>query len=157
MEKLQGKYEVMSSKQQKEDGEEMSQAYYVIKAAQEREELQRKGDDLDAKIRKAEKEVRALERSLEKLGTKNVDYAKSFKRVDDKRAYEERTSLRQKLDRAYDKLKFKRNEEKNIAGDVEVCSPPGGERDGRRASAFQRSPTGRSPLSLTARRPARCG
>jgi hypothetical protein len=29
--------------------------------------------------------------------------------------------LREKLDRAYDKLKFKRNEEKNIAGDIEAA------------------------------------
>uniref|UniRef100_A0A061QV58 Flagella associated protein n=1 Tax=Tetraselmis sp. GSL018 TaxID=582737 RepID=A0A061QV58_9CHLO len=120
VEKLQNKYETMTSKQKQEDGEENSQAYYVIKAAQEREELQRKGDDLDAKIRKAEKEVRALEKSLEKLSTRNSSYAKSFRRIDEQQGYEERTALRQKLDRAYDKLKLKRSEEKNVAGDIEA-------------------------------------
>jgi hypothetical protein len=43
----------------KEEGEERSQAYYVIKAAQEREALQREGDQLDAQIH----QVRATGRS----------------------------------------------------------------------------------------------
>ncbi len=56
IDKLRNRYEIITSPPEGED--QHSQAYYVIKAAQEREELQRNGDDLDAKIRKAEKEIR---------------------------------------------------------------------------------------------------
>merc|ERR1719343_1780213 len=59
---LKSKYENVMNKVKKEDGEEQqSQAHYMIKAAQEKEELQRRGDELDDKIRTAEKQVRALE------------------------------------------------------------------------------------------------
>ena len=55
------------------------QAYYVIKAAQEREELQREGDALDARIQTAEKEVRGLEATLAKLNLVNTDMGRSFR------------------------------------------------------------------------------
>ncbi|TPX48506.1 hypothetical protein SeMB42_g02055 [Synchytrium endobioticum] len=56
------------------EGEPNTQAYYVIKAAQEREELQREGDALDANIRKMEKEVRGLENTLKMLSDHNDAY-----------------------------------------------------------------------------------
>ncbi|KAJ3311127.1 Coiled-coil domain-containing protein 39 [Blyttiomyces sp. JEL0837] len=75
VEKLKRRYEILMTQFAPEEGEEEhSQAYYVIKAAQEREELQREGDELDAKIRKAEKEIKALENTLKLMNDRNEDY-----------------------------------------------------------------------------------
>jgi len=51
------------------------------KAAQEKEELQRKGDQLDADIRKAEKETRALENTVRLLNSRNQTYHRSLARI----------------------------------------------------------------------------
>mmetsp|Transcript_129202 Transcript_129202/g.288806 ORF Transcript_129202/g.288806 Transcript_129202/m.288806 type:complete len:900 (+) Transcript_129202:132-2831(+) len=76
---LKSKYDNVSSKVKKEDGEEQhSQAHYMIKAAQEKEELQRKGDEMDDKIRRAEREIRSLENTLGHLVTRNQKYKESF-------------------------------------------------------------------------------
>ncbi|OQR84784.1 flagella associated protein [Achlya hypogyna] len=84
--KLQAKFETLCKTSPfgntDQDGQERSQAYFVIKAAQRREELQRQGDDLDDKIRVAEKEVRALTKTLAHLEGRNTEYRKSFHRAD---------------------------------------------------------------------------
>merc|ERR1712054_208673 len=81
---LKMKYEVVVNKTWEDDdgGEGNSQAYYVLKAAQAKEELQRQGDELDDKIRKAEREIRALENTLGHLLMRNQKYKENFKKAD---------------------------------------------------------------------------
>lgn len=59
-----------------------SQSYYIILAAQKREELQRKGDELDTEIRRCEREIRALQTTLDHLNARNTAFRESFQKVD---------------------------------------------------------------------------
>ena len=78
---LAAKYEKSCQKffcPQEEGGEPKSQAYYMIQAAQKREELQRQGDELDQEIRRREREMRALEATLRHVNvreTRNIEQA----------------------------------------------------------------------------------
>lgn len=65
-----------------EGEEEHSAAYYVIAAAQEKEGLQRQGDELDANIRKAEKEIHALENTIKVMNARNSMYRSNFTKVE---------------------------------------------------------------------------
>lgn len=64
------------------DENEKSQVFYMIKIAQEREELQQKGDKLDTEIRKAEKDVKLLYKSLKHLNTGNQQYRTSLHSIE---------------------------------------------------------------------------
>lgn len=81
---LKTKYEILCARMRGSDesGEPRSQAYFILKAAQKREELQREGDELDASIRKAEKEVKALAATLTHLSARNTALREAFHRVD---------------------------------------------------------------------------
>ena len=50
----------------------------MIKAAQEKEELQRFGDELDGKVKKCEKEIKALLNTLDHLKARNKNYRDKF-------------------------------------------------------------------------------
>lgn len=84
LEKVKSKYEMLSKahRSNSDDGEEHSQVYYLIMAAQKREELQREGDKLDANIRKKEKEMRAMEKTLAHLRERNTQFRLSFHKAD---------------------------------------------------------------------------
>jgi len=97
VDKLEKKFKAISP-----EGEVASQAYFVIAAAQKREELQREGDTLDAKIRQATREIRALEETLLNINSLNSQSRSNMHRVDPKskeahelkRLYEELNATR---------------------------------------------------------------
>ena len=99
--------------------ERKSPAYYVVLRAQEREELQKEGDQLDGKIQKAEKEIRALENTLAKLNAKNDNLRSSFHNPDSSSADAgARMELEAKLERLLDKRRTKKAQVDSLAGDV---------------------------------------
>ncbi|CBZ55780.1 hypothetical protein NCLIV_062060 [Neospora caninum Liverpool] len=78
---LQSKYAVVVQKIHLEEGDgggERSQAYYIIKAGQEKEELQRIGDELDQRIRDAESESRSLSLTLDQLRAANGQFRRAL-------------------------------------------------------------------------------
>merc|ERR1719230_247335 len=103
-----------------EDGEQQSQAYFVIKAAQMREELQREGDELDSKIRTAEREIRALEATLHHLVDRNQEFRTGFQKADMQgRAGAQLQALEQQVKQANDGLFKRRKELQRVANDLE--------------------------------------
>ena len=73
IDKLKNKYNIMIQRMKPdEDGEEVSQAQFLIKAIQEREELQRIGDKLDEEIQQLEHHDRGLEKTLNMFHSMNV-------------------------------------------------------------------------------------
>merc|ERR1711988_1272780 len=103
------------------EGEESkSQAYFVIKAAQQKEELQREGDELDSKIRTAEREIRALEATLNHLIKRNSVFRSGFQKADMEGA--EAATLRaleEEVKTASDLLFKKRKELQRVVNDAE--------------------------------------
>lgn len=62
----------------------LSQVQLVIAAAKEREELQYRGDSLDARIRRMEKEMLKLEKTIAVIKASNSQYKHKFDKVSEK-------------------------------------------------------------------------
>merc|ERR1719498_323609 len=118
---LKMKYETVLNKVKREEGEEHSQAYYVLKAAQAKEELQRKGDELDEKIRKAEREIRALENTLGHLLTRNKKYKDNFQQANQQNQSElEEKQMLEEQSRAANEVLFRKKRNVNqLAKEIE--------------------------------------
>ncbi|GJQ67331.1 hypothetical protein Trydic_g8230 [Trypoxylus dichotomus] len=74
---------VLMSLGKDEDGQPLSITHFKIKNAQEKYMLQQEGDELDNKIKKAEKEIVAMENTLKVINVTNATYKKSFSVIDE--------------------------------------------------------------------------
>jgi hypothetical protein len=63
-------------------GEPMSQAFFILQAAQKRELLQREGDELQMRITSCEKELKALAATLAYVNARNDTFREAFHEVD---------------------------------------------------------------------------
>ncbi|KAK7158756.1 hypothetical protein R3I94_005176 [Phoxinus phoxinus] len=124
IDKMRKRYEILTVSMAAPEGEEdKSQAYFIIKAAQEKEELQRQGDVLDAQIRKAEKEIHALENTLQVVSSCNTTYRKTLTKVTESSpAHQEKLKLEEQRRAAEDKYKFKKRQIRELQEDVESMS-----------------------------------
>ncbi|XP_020665130.3 coiled-coil domain-containing protein 39 [Pogona vitticeps] len=121
IEKLKSRYEIITIVMMPPEGEEeKTQTYYVIKTAQEKEDLQREGDTLDAKIQLAEKECVALENTLHVVNSCNSNYRDSFRKVTEKsEEHEEKLKLEEEKRAADEKYRYKRRQIKELQGDIQ--------------------------------------
>ncbi|XP_028832995.1 coiled-coil domain-containing protein 39 [Denticeps clupeoides] len=100
--------------------EERSQAYYVIKAAQEKEELQQNGDELERKMRKAELEMRALENTLHVVNSRNTSYRQSFSQVtESSEEFQQMLWLEKQKEVMEEKVRLKRRHLRDLQDDVQ--------------------------------------
>ncbi|KAM8770786.1 coiled-coil domain-containing protein 39 [Rhynchonycteris naso] len=121
IDKLKNRYEILTAVMMPPDGEEeKTPAYYIIKAAQEKEELQREGDSLDAKINKAEKEISALENTLLVVKSCNNNYKQSFKKVtQSSEEYELKVQLEEQKRAADEKYRYKQRQIRELQRDIQ--------------------------------------
>ncbi|XP_050306787.1 coiled-coil domain-containing protein 39 [Anthonomus grandis grandis] len=82
VEQLQKKYHIeLMSLGKDEDGQPLSVTHFKIKAAQDKYMLQQEGDELDQKIKIAEKEIVAMENTLKMVNLTNVAFKGNLSQI----------------------------------------------------------------------------
>lgn len=84
IEQFKKKYHIaLTSTGKGEDGEQLSVTHFKIQQAQEKFMLQQEGDELDGRIKLAEKEIVAMEDTLKVVNLTNVAYKRNLGTVSD--------------------------------------------------------------------------
>lgn len=97
-----------------------SQAYYMIKAGQEKEELQRKEDELNAQIIKSYSDLNALKNTRNHLNNRNTTYRDYFlNRGWTEKDVEQKANLDEQLKVAGDNLIKKRTEFQKLKAEID--------------------------------------
>ncbi|CAH8532773.1 unnamed protein product [Schistosoma rodhaini] len=99
VDKLIKRYEIITALMAPPEGEETrNQAYYIIRAAQDKELLQRKGDTLDNEIHILEQEIIALENTLALMNGCNTVYRMSYTQLpNDSEEIRQQTELNEQI------------------------------------------------------------
>ncbi|KAM4728973.1 coiled-coil domain-containing protein 39 isoform 2-T2 [Anableps anableps] len=119
---MKSRFEVLEDSLAGFEGEK-SQVYYITKTALEKEELQRKGDELDVQIRKMELETKALENTIQLFTDRSSLFSSGLRRVKKSNPeYQENKKLEEQLKATEEMLKFKKRQVHGLRQDIQFTN-----------------------------------